>query len=143
MPGLDGQAAGVEGQPFADQSQRPPRTPLRGVGEFHEPGRLGGAPVHAKQATQAGPPDGRLVQDLDGQAPVASHAPDPVSEFGRRQAPARLVDQVAGQGHAVHHGGRPLNGRPHPGSRAPHQRHPRQVVVVLSGLVAEPVDGQG
>ena len=95
--GLDGDAAGIEGDGFADQSQhRRARRGIFGRVAHHDHARrLDASLRHADQRAHFQLGDFALVEDFDSQARFFGHGLGLRGEHARREFVRRLVDQIA------------------------------------------------
>src|SRR5216684_1060254 len=94
---LDGDAASVEGDGFADETDHGGAGfRIRGrIGNDHDAGRLRTALSDAKQSAHLEIGDFLFVEDFDGEAGFPGHGFGFFGEDARREFVGRLVDQVA------------------------------------------------
>src|SRR5271168_2459344 len=97
--GLNGNAAGVEGDGFADEAEnRGVRAGIfRRVTDDDDAGRLDAALSDADERAHFQLGDFALVEDFDAQADFLGHGFGARGEHARGEAVGRLVDQVAGE----------------------------------------------
>ncbi len=130
---LDRYAPGIEADALADEGDRR-RAALAPVPAHHrDPALPGGSLVDAEQGGHAEFPHGLLVEHLDGDAELLELG-RPTSEFDGKQHVGRLVDQIAGQGHAVGNRLPAAPGLAGAGHVADAKRHPRPRRLVFAFL---------